>query len=244
LAKDEGGKVKGMFVMNFGAVPRDPQNGDWSFIIPNEAITSQDGFPGQGMPLLWLLNANEGSGYPLRVVNFLNGYAHRRDVYAAIVVPGDIEGYQDADNDGQPDDIDNDGVIDDSDLVVDVNAYGFTYGPIWDNAGGPIAPPGNWGYIPQFWGPPVIEVDVDHIRRDQQDPQTNINGLTELQALTWVIGHELGHTVLWHHPGYGHHSGNTTFDCLIWDGMDWRPNPPTEFCVANPGCQTRWKVNP
>ncbi|GBC98074.1 hypothetical protein HRbin17_00569 [bacterium HR17] len=46
-----------MFVMNFGAVPRDPQNGDWSFIIPNEAITSQDGFLSQKMPLLWLLNA-------------------------------------------------------------------------------------------------------------------------------------------------------------------------------------------
>jgi hypothetical protein len=54
-------KVKDMFVMNFGAVPRDPENGDWNFVIPNEAIESQDGFPGQGMPLLWLMNAREGA---------------------------------------------------------------------------------------------------------------------------------------------------------------------------------------
>ncbi len=52
-------RLKDMFVMNFGAVPIDPQDGDWSFTIPNEAITSQDGFLGQGMPMLWHLNANE-----------------------------------------------------------------------------------------------------------------------------------------------------------------------------------------
>ena len=148
--------IKDMFVMNFGAGTEYPYTPP---IIPNEAITSPDGFPGAGMPLLWLLNANEGSGYPFRVVNFLWGYAHRRDVYAAVTVPGDIEGFQDANNDGQPDDVNGDGVIDDNDLVVDVDAYGFTYGPIWGNAGGPIAPPGDWGYIPQFWGPPVIEID-------------------------------------------------------------------------------------
>lgn len=233
--------IKDMFVMNFGAGNEDPYE---PAVIPNDAITSPDGFIGAGMPPLWLLNANEGLGYPLRVVNFLWNYAHRRDVYAAVIVPGDIEGYQDANRDGQPDDVNDDGVIDDNDLVVDVDAYGFTYGPIWDEAGGPIAPPGDWGYIPQFWGPPVIEVDVDLIRQHQQNPQQNPNGLTELQALTWIVGHELGHTVLWHQPAYGHHEGNTTFDCLIWRWMDWRPNPPTEFCVVNPGCQTRWKVNP
>ncbi|MDW8025997.1 MAG: hypothetical protein RMK18_09090, partial [Armatimonadota bacterium] len=41
--KDFDPKVKDMFVMNFGAVPRDPENGDWNFVIPNEAITSNDG---------------------------------------------------------------------------------------------------------------------------------------------------------------------------------------------------------
>jgi len=240
------GKIKDMFVMNFGAGREDPYE---PAVIPNDVIESQDGFPGAGVPGeggrdFWFLSADEGAGYPLRVVNFLWGYAHRRDVYAAIIVPGDIEGFQDANNDGQPDDINGDGVIDDNDLVGDVDAYGFTYGPIWDNAGGPIDPPGDWGYIPQFWGPPVIEIDVGYIRLDQQDQRRNLGGLTELQALTWIIGHELGHTVLWHQPAYGHHAGNTTFDCLIWQWMDWRANPPTEFCAVNPGCQMRWKVNP
>ena len=81
-------KEKDMFVMNFGAGNEDPYE---PAVILNDAITSQDGFPGAGMPLLWLLNAKEGAGYPLRVVNFLWGYAHRRDVYAAIVVPGNVD---------------------------------------------------------------------------------------------------------------------------------------------------------
>jgi len=77
-----------MFVMNFGAGYYDPINDRWvEAVIPNDAIESENGFPGAGMPLLWLLNANEGAGYPLRVVNFLWGYAHRRDVYAAITIP-------------------------------------------------------------------------------------------------------------------------------------------------------------
>jgi len=75
---------KDMFVMNFGAGTEDPYT---PAVIPNDAITDANGFSGAGMPMLWLLNAREGSGYPLRVVNFLWGYAHRRDVYAAIVVP-------------------------------------------------------------------------------------------------------------------------------------------------------------
>jgi hypothetical protein len=84
-------KVKDMFVMNFGAVPRDPENGDWSFVIPNEAITHPNGFPGTGVPGendngFWLLNANEGETHSVRhpevgwitgkIVNFLHGYAH------------------------------------------------------------------------------------------------------------------------------------------------------------------------
>jgi hypothetical protein len=92
--RDFNPKVKDMFVMNFGAVPRDPENGDWNFVIPNDAITSQDGFPGVGVPGeggrgFWFLNANEGDGFPFRVVNFLDNWAHRRDVYAAIVTPTD-----------------------------------------------------------------------------------------------------------------------------------------------------------
>jgi hypothetical protein len=50
-------KVKDMFVMNFGAGTEYPYTPP---IIPNDAITSPDGFPGAGMPLLWLLNTREG----------------------------------------------------------------------------------------------------------------------------------------------------------------------------------------
>lgn len=60
-----------------------------------------------------------------------------------------------------------------------------------------------------------------------------------------TIGHELGHTVLWHQEGeeHGHHSGQTTQDCLIWRWIEPdREDYPTGFCTSNPGCQTRWKV--
>ena len=254
-------KVKDMFVMNFGAVPRDPENGDWSFIIPNDAITDPNGFPGAGMPLLWLLNANEGSGYPLRVVNFLCGYAHRRDVYAAIVVPGNVDDNPETDK-----------------------AYGVTYGPIWgigifgeprapiieidlenieeglglpcDDCNQPVnratceecahrqRPFQHCGHCQTFLY--CCDCDNDNPNDEQQCGECgwNLHNLSQQQVLTWVVGHELGHTVLWHQPDYGHHSGATTYDCLIWQYGDWRVNPPTEFCVQNPGCQTRWKLNP
>ena len=249
-------KVKDMFVMNFGAVPRDPENGDWSFIIPNDAITDPNGFPGAGMPLLWLLNANEGSGYPLRVVNFLWGYAHRRDVYAAIVVPSEDE----------------------------VPKLGHTFGPIWD-----------------IEGAPIVEVNVNGIKNWGQ-----VWGVDELLSLAMVIGHELGHTVLWHidhnpsdnsqhfggnqgHHVVGHLGGPQGHGimCLMWPFFppricpsgfalcypselypvnycpnwqnhwekvqgEWRPKDrnlwtvftPTEFCDANPGCQNLWRLQP
>jgi hypothetical protein len=221
--------IKDMFVTNFGAVPRDPENGDWSFVIPNEAITSPDGFIGAGMPPLWLLNANEGSGYPLRVVNFLWGYAHRRDVYAAIVVPswGEVWVYADRDGDGQPEDNDEDG---DFDKIV---YWGFTYGPIWGQARRPyegfIPPPDpNWGNQP-LWGPPVCEIDMN-----------NPNSIGA--GLIFVVGHELGHTVLWDKPAYGHHFAPSAQDCFMFQPtiVFW----PTEFCGANPGCQSLWKLNP
>jgi hypothetical protein len=249
--------IKDMFVMNFGAGYYDPINDRWvEAVIPNEAIESQDGFPGQGMPLLWLMNANEGSGYPLRVVNFLWNYAHRRDVYAAIVVPGNV------DDDPQGE-----------------GAYGVTYGPIWGNPTAPIIEidlenideglglpcddcnrPANratcwWcvdlqqpfqhcGHCQTFLY--CCDCDNDHPNDEQQCGECgwNIHNLSQLQVLTWVVGHELGHTVLWHQPNGGHHSGATTYDCLIWQWVDWRVNPPTEFCAQNPGCQTRWKLNP
>jgi|GEM_PF-6554176 len=33
-------EIEDMFVMNFGAVSRDPQNGDWSFIVPKTRLWS------------------------------------------------------------------------------------------------------------------------------------------------------------------------------------------------------------
>jgi hypothetical protein len=218
--------IKDMFVMNFGAGTEYPYTPP---IIPNDAITSPDGFPGAGMPLLWLLNANEGSGYPLRVVNFLWGYAHRRDVYAAIVVPswGEVWVYADRDGDGQPEDNDGDG---DFDKIV---YWGFTYGPIWGQARRPyegfIPPPDpNWGNQP-LWGPPVCEIDMN-----------NPNSIGA--GLIFVVGHELGHTVLWDKPAYGHHFAPSAQDCFMFQPtiVFW----PTEFCGANPGCQSLWKLNP
>jgi hypothetical protein len=240
---------KDMFVINLGAGSQNPYVPP---SIPNEAITSPNGFPGAEMPQLWLLNWNEGSGYPYRVVNFLSGSFHNRNVYAAIIVPGAIQVYSDGFyshwlNDGQPDDMNGDGVIDHQDLIS-LLAYGSTSGPIWGDAGGPITPPRSWNYIPPVLGPPIIEMDVDLIRRDVNDQTENPNQFTELQILTWLIGHEIGHTVLWHRDDYGsngHHANATTFDCLMWSRTDaWSRSLPTEFCANNPGCQTRWKLNP
>ncbi|MFN3422531.1 MAG: hypothetical protein ACK40X_12495 [Armatimonadota bacterium] len=228
-----------MFVMNFGAGSQNPYVPP---TIPNEAITSQDGFPGAGMPLLWLLNAREGLGYPLRVVNYLNHYAHGRDVYAAIVVP---------DEDGQPD-------------------LAWTLGPIWDEV-----------------GTPIIEVNDERLRATALEW-----GVNEGLGFAMVIGHELGHTVLWHVDhnlrdgsqefggNAGHHVigqdgrvGQHTIHCLMWpyfppvicpsgfalcqpqfcpqSAQHWAGHPigwavftPTEFCDTNPDCQHLWRLTP
>jgi len=127
-------KVKDMFVVNFGAGTEYPYTPP---IIPNDAITSPDGFPGAGMPLLWLMNAREGAlrwvrhpdkGFwiPGKIVNFLHGYAHLRDVYAAVVVPSE---------DNQPE-------------------LAWTLGPIWDGGLVPVieinvTEAKNWG---RLWG--------------------------------------------------------------------------------------------
>lgn len=63
-------------------------------------------------------------------------------------------------------------------------------------------------------------------------------------ARRYVVGHEIGHSVLWHQPNWGHHLQGTDF-CLMRIPLDLRALPyPTEFCVQNPGCQSRWKLNP
>jgi hypothetical protein len=65
------------------------------------------------------------------------------------------------------------------------------------------------------------------------------------EARCYVIGHEIGHSVLWHcQPGMGHH-GEGTSSCLMRIPLNLgAENYPNEFCVRNPGCQTCWKLNP
>jgi hypothetical protein len=256
--------IKDMFVMNFGAGNENPYQ---PAVIPNDAITDAKGFPGAGMPLLWLMNANEGKtvtqtvtygdheGNSYKVlltgkqVNHLHGYAHLQDVYAAVVVPGtQLLG---------------------NDSLAEID------------------------------GLPVIEANVEAIKKTAQRW-----GLNEWVGLTRVIGHELGHTVLWHvdhNPadcsqafggGGGHHVlgqdgrvGQHTIHCLMWPYFppricpsgfalcspqtrfcpqwenhwvydqtqkEWLPNlsagwgvfAPTEFCATNPDCQHRWRLKP
>jgi hypothetical protein len=257
--------IKDMFVTNFGAVPRDPENGDWSFVIPNEAITSPDGFIGAGMPPLWLLNANEGAlrwvrhsdkGFwiPGKIVNFLHGYAHLRDVYAAVVVPSE---------DNQPE-------------------LAWTLGPIWDGGLVPVieinvTEAKNWG---RLWG------------IDELESLTMVIGHELGHTVLWDVDHnpaddsqsfggDGGHHVIGQDGKVGQH----TIHCLMWpyfppricpsgyvlcyprieycpdrflhwewsdELQDWVPRDvgnwivvrPTEFCQANPGCQSLWKLNP
>ncbi|MCX7777551.1 MAG: hypothetical protein N2381_05785 [Armatimonadetes bacterium] len=252
-------KVKDMFVMNFGAVPRDPENGDWNFVIPNEAITSNDGFPGQGVPGennkgFWLLNANEGETVQQtrryrddqgnvhnilltgKLINYLHGYAHIQDVYAAVVVPG-------------------------SQLLAQ-NSLAETFGPIWN-----------------VEGLPVIEIDVRSVEAQVNSWNRVGYNYDLLHALACLIAHELGHTILWdvdHNPyvqhgqdqisiltsgDWGHHVYQQhRMCCFMWpyfppglvpdldgdgnfDSLPF-PNLPTDFCDSHPGCQFLWHLNP
>jgi len=211
--------VKDMFVMNFGAVPPTDPRWPFNFVIPNEAITSDDGFPGQGMPNLWLLNAYEGSGYPLRVVNFLNNYAHNRDVYAAIVIPDP----NNTDNPQEGEDPNN------------VNTLAQTYGPIW----------GDLQALNLFgspYGAPVVDVYYNTISVAAQQ-----RGIGVEVVMTCVIAHELGHTVLWDVPDRGHHQIVNSNDCFMPPFLPLPPLP-TEFCGVQapplPNCQRLWKLNP
>jgi hypothetical protein len=251
--------IKDMFVMNFGAIPSNDPNWPFDFVIPNEAITSDMGFPGTGVPGengkgFWLLNANEGETvYQVRQyrdaqgnihnilltgkrVNYLHGYAHLRDVYSAVVVPGT--------------------------QLLGQNSLAETFGPIWD-----------------VDGLPVIEINARAV-------EASVNGWNSvgynydlLHALACVIAHELGHTILWDvdhnltvqdgqdpisvltNGDSGHHVYQQhRMHCFMWpyfppgyvpdlngDGNPESlpfPNLPTDFCDSHPGCQSLWHLNP
>ena len=245
--------IKDMFVMNFGAGNEDPYE---PAVIPNDAITDAKGFPGAGMPLLWLLNANEGSGYPLRVVNFLCGYAHRRDVYAAIVVPSEDENPK----------------------------LGWTFGPIWNIEGAPIVEVNvdgikNWG---QVWG--VDELlslamvighelghtvlhHVDHNRGDDSQHFGGNGGHHVVGYLGGLQGHGIM-CLMWpffppricpsgfalcyplelypvnYCPNWQDHWEKVQGEWRPKDRRFWTVFTPTEFCDANPGCQNLWRLQP
>ena len=252
--------MKDMFVMNFRAGYYDPVNDRWvEPEIPNEAITSQDGFPGQGMPLLWLLNANEGAlrwvSHPLgdipgKIVNFLYGYAYIRGVYAAVVVPS---------KDDRPE-------------------LAWTLGPIWDGYRW-VQINGEWKLVCDLPLAPVIEVCVSTVKETVNSWNRVGYNYDLSHALACVIAHELGHTILWdvdHNPAIqdgqdpmsiltngdsGHHVYQQhRMHCFMWpyfppgfvpdldgdgnlESLPF-PNLPTDFCDSYPGCQSLWHLNP
>ncbi|MEM1552775.1 MAG: hypothetical protein QXH03_08935, partial [Candidatus Bathyarchaeia archaeon] len=72
-------------------------------------------------------------------------------------------------------------------------------------------------------------------------------GVGDIVVMTCVIGHELGHTVLWDEPDGGHHPIVNSNDCFMSPVLPWPPLP-TEFCGVQapplPNCQQLWKLNP
>ncbi|MFA0782733.1 hypothetical protein [Fervidibacter sacchari] len=245
-------KIKDMFVMNFGAVPppNDPKYLNWpfDFIIPNEAITSDIGFPGTGVPGengkgFWLLNANEGStrlmrhpqGWiPGKIVNFLCGYAHLRDVYAAVIVPSE---------DDRPE-------------------FAWALGPIWNVFSAPVIEillPAVRDEV-NYWNGIGYQYDllhalacviahelghtilwhIDH-NEQVQDGEDEISILTNGDKGHHVYGQHRMRCFMWPYfpPGVVPDLDNDG----AWDSLPF-PNLPTDFCDSDPGCQNLWRLNP
>lgn len=83
------------------------------------------------------------------------------------------------------------------------NTLAQTYGPIW---GDPDAL-NRWG---SPYGAPVIDVYYNAISAAAQ-----VRGIGDKVAMACVIGHELGHTVLWDEPDGGHHPTVNFNDCFM-----------------------------
>lgn len=110
--------------------------------------------------------------------------------------------------------------------------YGYCTQPIWSGQRqfDPFGVPGT--------GPTAV-IHTAQILRDCDDYES---------ASRYVVGHEIGHSVLWHQSNNGHHDPGPEF-CLMPIPMRTISPYPSEFCgILNvnrdPGCQFRWRLNP
>ncbi len=110
--------------------------------------------------------------------------------------------------------------------------YGYCTQPIWSGQrqNDPFGVPGTG---------PMAVIHTAQILRDFDDYESGIR---------YVVGHEIGHSVLWHQPDTGHHDSGPDF-CLMPIPIRTSSPYPSEFCrILNvnqdPGCQFRWRLNP
>jgi hypothetical protein len=105
--------------------------------------------------------------------------------------------------------------------------YGFCTQPIWSEqrVNEPLPVSGT--------GPSAV-----YLRVQIEDVAPDDNA-----GIRYVIGHEIGHSVLWHQPNTGHHpweANNQQVICLMSVPADFNVSP-SEFCDQ---CQGRWRLNP
>jgi hypothetical protein len=108
--------------------------------------------------------------------------------------------------------------------------YGFCTQPIWSGqrVNEPLPVPGT--------GPVAVYLSWQ-IRQAAQNYEAGVR---------YVIGHEIGHSVLWHQPDTGHHDwlvNGQQVICLMSIPADFSISP-SEFCAQVIVCQIRWRLNP